>query len=123
MYNRKHIQNALIQLGYSIFLCLFGAVYELFSHDVYSYYMLYAFLFPLLMGVLPNIILIYCKKSSSLLSSILWKWSIYTLSIGSIVQGILEIYGTTNQLTMLYWLVGIGMALISMIIFLIKKFK
>ena len=34
-------------------LALFGAIYELFSHDVYSYYMIYAFAIPLLMGVLP----------------------------------------------------------------------
>ena len=35
------------------FLALFGAIYEIFSHEVYSYFMLYAFAIPLAMGLLP----------------------------------------------------------------------
>ena len=31
----------------------FGAIYECFSHGVYSYYMTYAFMIPLLAGALP----------------------------------------------------------------------
>lgn len=32
---------------------LLGAVYETFSHGVFSYYMIYAFAFPLAGGVIP----------------------------------------------------------------------
>lgn len=49
-------KSAKISLGYllsALFCALFGAVYELFSHEVYSYSMIYAFLFPLAGGTLP----------------------------------------------------------------------
>ena len=36
----------------SLFCALFGAVYELFSHEVYSYSMIYAFIIPLAGGAL-----------------------------------------------------------------------
>lgn len=36
----------------ALFCALFGAVYELFSHSVFSYYMLYAFMIPLVGGAL-----------------------------------------------------------------------
>ena len=44
-----------IYLLVTILCAAFGAVYELFSHGVFSYYMLYAFGVPLLGGVLPFI--------------------------------------------------------------------
>ena len=42
-----------------------GAVYELFSHGVYSYFMLYAFLFPLAGGALPLLALSLSRRQSS----------------------------------------------------------
>jgi hypothetical protein len=41
---KNHAKVALIYLILSIFLALFGAVYEHFSFGVYSYFMLYALL-------------------------------------------------------------------------------
>lgn len=38
---------------FSIACALFGAVYEHFSHEVFSYAMVYAFLIPLLGGAAP----------------------------------------------------------------------
>lgn len=46
-------KTALYYLFISLFCILFGAVYELFSHEVYSYFMLYAFVIPLGGGALP----------------------------------------------------------------------
>lgn len=43
------------QLAATLFFAFFGAVYEAFGHGVYSYFMIYAFAFPLLMGVLPAV--------------------------------------------------------------------
>ena len=40
-------------LAVTLVCAAFGAVYEIFSHGVYSYFMLYAFAFPLCGGVLP----------------------------------------------------------------------
>ena len=44
-------QLILIDLIATVGCALFGAVYERFSHGVYSYWMLYTFAFPLALGV------------------------------------------------------------------------
>ena len=100
---------ALVYLILSVFCALFGAVYELFSHEVYSFYMIYAFGFPLVGGALPYGILsaFHLSKSSSLLARNLYHSGIATLTVGSIVRGVLDIYGTTNSLSRYYWFVGI----------------
>ena len=97
----------LIDLTATLFCVVFGEVYELFSHGVYSYGMIYAFMFPLALGVLPLMLMgilhtVYPKQ---------WILNIYhagiaTLTVGSIVSGVLEIYGTTNPLTVVYWILG-----------------
>ncbi|MBR0161165.1 MAG: hypothetical protein IJQ02_07810 [Oscillospiraceae bacterium] len=86
---------------------LFGAVYERFSHGVYSYFMLYAFAFPLILGVIPSFLMDKAgaffpgKAAADCLHA-----GILALTVGSIMQGVLEIYGTTNPLNAVYWAVG-----------------
>ena len=46
------IKTGLQYFTAALFCALFGAVYELFSHSVFSYYMLYAFMIPLVGGVI-----------------------------------------------------------------------
>lgn len=45
----------------------------------------------------------------------LYHSGIATLTVGSIIRGVLDIYGTTNQLTNYYWIVGIILIAISLI--------
>ena len=46
------IKTGLQYFTAALFCALFGAVYELFSHSVFSYYMLYAFMIPPVGGAL-----------------------------------------------------------------------
>ena len=104
----------LIDLLASLFCALFGAVYEAFSHGVYSYAMLYAFAFPLVLGVLPLYLIgIFRAAYPPKALRSLWHAGIATLTVGSIVEGILEIYGTTNPLTAVYWLLGGALVLLG----------
>lgn len=97
----------LIDLFAALFCVLFGAVYELFSHGVYSYGMLYAFVFPLVLGVLPLLLLTMLRAPyPNRFARSVYHAGIATLTVGSIVSGALEIYGTTNPLTLIYWIVG-----------------
>ena len=86
---------------------IFSAIYEHFSHEVYSAFMLGACLIPLALGALP---LAAAKKKAGLLpGNILLQiqaCSISTLTVGSIFKGVLEIYGTTNDLTLVYAAIG-----------------
>ncbi len=102
--------------GVSIFLFLFGIIYEKFSHEVYSWYMMGAFLIPLVGGVFPSIVLgrkLHAKKT-------MYRCGIATLTVGSILKGVLDIYGTTNQLLSLYWIVG-GILLVAGAVMIVWK--
>lgn len=94
----------------SIICAAFGAIYELFSHEVYSYFMLYAFLFPLIGGTLPFFVLACSRvRLPDAIACKLYHAGIAALTVGSLFTGVLEIYGTTNRLTAVYWIVGAGL--------------
>ena len=97
----------LIDLIAALFCALFGAVYEAFSHGVYSYGMIYAFAFPLALGVLPlTLISALSAPYPNRAVRNVYHAGIATLTVGSIISGVLEIYGTTNPLTLVYWILG-----------------
>ena len=115
---RRAAKTAFVYLLFSLFLVLFGAVYERYSHGVYSFYMLYAFIFPLAGGVLPfSIICLYgATRYPPVWVCRLYHCGIAALSVGSIIQGVLEIYGTTNALVRWYWIIGAGLVILSIIL-------
>lgn len=87
-------------------LCiLFSVVYEHFSHGVYSGYIICLFLFPLLGGVLPTALSGHYPQQSEYVKN-LWRYGTATLSVGSLLKGVFDIYGTTNSLVMWYWIIG-----------------
>ena len=113
----KSLRTARTYLLAALFCAVFGAVYEIFSHEVYSFFMIYAFMIPLVLGALP-IFLMGLKGSTFVpapVSRKLYRAGIVTLTVGSIMQGVLEIYGTTNVLTAVYWIVG-GSLLVGSVI-------
>ncbi len=94
-------------LGWALFLAFFGGVYEYFSHGVYSYYMIYAFCPPLVLGVLPwCVFALRSRRALCLSAAQLWDSGVLTLAVGSAFRGALEIYGTTNRLVIVYPVVG-----------------
>ena len=115
-----------IFLGVTIFTGVFALVYEQFAHGVRSKPMIFAFLYPLLLGVVPALILSLIKAlnrvpyASAVRAGVnLFVSGIATLTLGSVATGVVEIYGTTNRLLKFYsivgWpLLGIG-AMIAMI--------
>ena len=104
---RACVRMAFRYLFITILCALIGAVYELFSHGVYAYGMLYAFAFPLLGGLLPALLL--AGRGGKLPSDTalqLWHFGISALTVGSFFSGALKIYGTSSRLTAVYWLAG-----------------
>ena len=84
----------------SVFIAIAAAVYGLFSHGVYSYFMIYAFMIPLLGGALPH--LIAAMKGIEINARDTQLAIIVTLTVGSVLKGVLDIYGTTNRLLIVY---------------------
>ncbi len=94
-------------------LLVFGIIYEIFSHGVYSVFMWGAFLIPFVFGAVllasvKNRCSSHPEKSilpgDTLLQ--LWGCSVASLTAGSVVRGVLDIYGTTNSLTAVYAVLG-----------------
>lgn len=115
-------KQSIVYFVFSILCFAFGRIYEIFSHDVYSKFMMNAFLIPLFMGCLLSLIiyLLKIKKLANRLSVNLYNAGVATLTVYSIFRGVLEIYGTTNYLINIYLCISISMFLIS-IVALFKK--
>lgn len=99
-------------------------IYELFSHKVYSLYMIFAFVIPLLGGFVPSIIMYALKvKRCRAAADGLYRSGIAALTVGSIIKGVLEIYGTTNALSRLYLYVGAALTILGIVLFLRDKLQ
>ena len=107
-------------IGFSIFILIFGIIYEMFSHGVVSYYMIFAFSIPLI-DFLINTIFINSKIKENKRSKNLFSMSICTFTFLSIIKGVLDIYGTTNNLIFVYLIVGLILLVTSIILFVKTK--
>lgn len=120
---RVVLKTAFTHLIFSLICAFVGAVYEKFSHEVYSYYMIYAFAFPLALGALPLFITgLFGKKQPGKISLNAWNSGVAALTVGSIFKGVLDIYGTTNRLIIVYPIAA-GILLTVGIIMFIKGEK
>ena len=120
--SRIWLRHALIQLAITVFFAVFGAVYEYFSHEVYSYFMIYAFAVPLLLGVLPYSVMAYRKIFRYKKTSVMcWNAGIITLTTGSAFKGVLDIYGTSNSLLLIYPAAGILIMITAGILYTVLK--
>ena len=110
---KKALKTVLTYLLVSAFWAFFGSIYELFSHEVYSYFMIYAFAIPLLGGALPFtvIALLDVEDYPGIFGRVIYHSGLATLTAGSIIRGVLDIYGTSNHLLGIYWTVGVLLAL------------
>lgn len=91
----------------ALFCIVFAAIYEYFSHQVYSDYMIFAFAIPMLGGALPFLLMTaYGSFFPGRTSISLYHSGIMALTVGSIMHGVLDIYGTTNSLINIYWAAG-----------------
>ena len=107
------LRLAAIYLGVSAFCAVFGAVYEAFSFGVWSYFMVYAFACPLLLGALPALLVGISRRAPlpRRLSRGLWHMGVTALTVGCVFRGILDIYGTSSPLTAVYF-VAAGVLLV-----------
>lgn len=101
---RRAFRGLIISIG----LAAAGAVYEMFSHGVYAFGMIYAFMIPLVGVTLLSCML--ARSRSRLMPGelpvLLWHMGLAALTTGSLFGGALEIYGTTSRLLSVYWLAG-----------------
>ena len=104
---KKNIRHRRVKyIVASLFCAIFGIIYEHFSHNVYSNFMIFAFAIPLSGGIFADILgMINIKKAKGACDSNLFSLTygvlagaVIWLTLSCIVRGVLDIYGTTNHL-------------------------
>lgn len=121
---RAWCRRALIFTVWSVLCAIFGAVYELFSHGVYSYSMIYAFAIPLAGGTLPSLIMaILSRPCRRKIAFELYVFALCSACLGSIVGGVLEIYGTSSRLLPLFYVLTGLSVLVSAVSKVISALK
>lgn len=93
-YKRANARTAVTYLAATAFCGFFSAVYADQSHGVFSDYMTYLALFPFCFGVLPYTLLyLLGVKAPAGLGKQLYNWGAISLTLGSLIKGIVEISG------------------------------
>ena len=107
-FGKKTGRLSIVYLVIAIFCILFAGIYEVFSHGVISYSMIFMFLYPLLGGSLVYLILSKWNRLDypSKMTYNLYNSGIASFTVGSCLKGVLDIYGTTSEYTFLYFLMG-----------------
>ena len=104
--------------------CLvFSMIYECFSHNVFSPFMVFAVAFPLLGGCIATELLkkLPAKHHPKRAAVTVYNWGLATLTVGSILRGVLDIYGTENPLLQYYAIVGIGLVVASLALWVLAR--
>ncbi len=116
--------HTLIYCILTLFCAVFGGIYEYFSYGVYSNSMLYAFMFPLAGGLLPLTVILFTGKIrlNRYIRTFIYIYNsgIAVLTVGSILKGVLDIYGTTNHLIRYYNILGPIFLLVGIIGYIIS---
>jgi hypothetical protein len=115
MDNNTLHRRILTHVIITVFFALFGGIYEIFSHGVYSFFMIYAFAAPLCLCVLPYAVLLLKGKTPAKMAAELWDAAVLTLTAGLVFCGVLEIYGTTSRLTAVYFIAAAILALAAVV--------
>ena len=96
---RNTLKSLYIYIGVTIFIGLFGAIYEMNSNNVFSPAMYLAWIIPCVLGVGVYLVLTYApiKQVPGTLVECIYNFGVAMLTVRSIFIGVIEIYGTTNR--------------------------
>jgi hypothetical protein len=116
---KVYFKTAIIYFIFSVITFIFSIVYSLFSHEVYSNYLTFAFLYPLIGGV---VLYLFLSKFDTFKK---WPYNFYnsgiaTITVGSILAGINEIAGADTLYYLWFYLVGIIFVILALILLLIE---
>lgn len=106
-------------LAAMIFCMVFSGIYEYFSHQVYSIYMIGLFLIPLLLGLVPAVLTAKgILTRGDLWTETLQQLGVSTMILASGLTGVFEIYGTTSAYTIWFWVAGVVLLAAAMICYM-----
>ena len=91
--------RAALYLGITLFIALFGIVYEQFSHNVHTFYMWFAWIWPLIFGFIPYLLfyLLPIQRVPGVITESVYNFGVAMLTMRSIFKGVIIIYNTTSD--------------------------
>ncbi len=117
-------KTAGVYLTAALLCSIFGAVYEFFSFGVYSFFMIFCFMPPLTLGCVPFFfIFLSGKNMMSRLSYNFYNSGVAALTVGFIMKGVIEIYGTTNRLLYVYFIGGAALMITGVVLWIVTVKK
>ena len=103
------------------FCSVFAIVYELFAKGIISFWMLGMPLFPFVLGVIPALILEKTGRSFSDWALQIWNCGVITLTVGSLLNGIFDIFGTYFDMFGLFMISGSVLLVIGAAVHFYKR--
>ena len=120
------LKELVLYIFLTVFIALFGFVYEQFSNGVNSNYMWFAWVWVLGFGVLPYLVLYFLpiKKVPGTISECAYNLGVAILTTRSIFLGVLQIYGKTNsKMVIVYTILVIVCFIASVALYLYGLFS
>ena len=103
----------------TLFCIVFNYVYSLFGHGVTSPFMSYAYAFSLVLGV-GGFILVGQLHLENRMAFNLYNAGIATLTVGSLLRGIIDIAGADTIYPVYYFVVGAGLAVVGGLLYVFQ---
>lgn len=118
MYTSVTKKEPLVWLGITVFTIIFAAVYEHFSFGVWSNAMVFMFVFPLILGFIPSLILAVARWGYL---PRLWNDGVLVITVGSLLTGIIEIYGSDSYYTPWFFYIGTALLILGVLQIIFTK--
>ncbi|WP_251936101.1 hypothetical protein [Streptococcus sp. Marseille-Q0941] len=106
----------------TIFFFILSRIYEAFSFGESSVHMHYLFTVPLVGGILLTVFLKVFPQFSRM-SLNLWNSAVAILTTGTLFLGIVNLSGRSTTLDALYWYVGIGFVILTLLSIVINPIR
>ncbi|QAT43584.1 hypothetical protein [Aminipila luticellarii] len=122
---KSHVSEGFYGMAAASAFCLiFSAIYNHFGHGVHSFYMTYLYLCPLLLGMVfyGIFLFIFEVEDMSRFSFNVYNSGVAALTIGALLQGVLEIAGTASPYIIVYGILGGLMLAMGVVSYLFKLF-
>lgn len=118
MYTSVTKKEPLVWLGITVFTIIFALVYEHFSFGVWSNAMVFMFVFPLILGFIPSLILTIARWGYL---PRLWNDGVLVITAGSLLTGIIEIYGSDSYYTPWFFYIGTALLILGVLQIIFTK--
>ena len=121
--NKKRFTKTVVSYTLiTIFFFAFSRIYESFSFGETSVHMHYLFAVPLVGGIILAILLKVLPYLSRI-SLNLWNSAIAIVTTGTLFRGIVNLSGRSTTLDALYWYVGIGFVILTLLSIVINPIR